>query len=216
MKENEMEDYYAKRALEYEEIYLKSERQECINKTKVLLKKYFVNKNVLEVACGTGFWTRVISEVSAKILATDINHEVMDIAKNKEYKCKVEFIQDDSYRLDEIKEKYDALFAGFWFSHIPKSKINEFFEVIEKKLHKNAILVFMDNMYVEGNSTPISGFDDEGNSYQLRKLKDNSRHEVLKNFYDEKNLKELFMKYADDIEISNFQYYWIVKCTLKK
>ena len=208
---NSMEEYYAKRASEYENIYLRPERQDCIMESKNLLKKYFNNINVLEIACGTGYWTEVISEVSTGIIATDLNNEVLDIAKAKKYKCKIDFIQDDCNKLGNINDKMDSLFAGFWFSHIPKSKIKDFLETIYKKLNKNAVIVFMDNLYVEGNSTPISRYDTEGNSYQNRKLKDNSQHEVIKNFYNEKSLKEIFNEYGVEIEINILEYFWIIK-----
>ena len=210
-KINEMERYYAKRASEYENIYLRPERQDCIKESGNLLRKYFNNMNVLEIACGTGYWTEVISEVSTKIIATDLNNEVLDIAKTKKYNCKIDFIQDDSYKLGKITEKMDSLFAGFWFSHVPKSRINDFIDIINKKLNKNAIIVFMDNLYIEGNSTPISRYDIEGNSYQNRKLEDNSQHEVLKNFYNEKSLKDCFKNYGKEIEINILEYYWIIK-----
>ena len=212
---NDMEKYYAKRALEYENIYSRPERQDCIKDSKKLLRKYFEKMNVLEIACGTGYWTEVISEVSSSIIATDINNEVLDVAKTKEYKCKIDFILDDSYKLDKITEKMDSLFAGFWFSHIPKSKINDFLGIIHKKLNKNAIIVFIDNLYIEGNSTPISRYDIEGNSYQIRKLKDNSQHEVLKNFYNDKSLKDIFNNYGIEFEINILEYFWIIKYTKK-
>jgi 2-polyprenyl-3-methyl-5-hydroxy-6-metoxy-1,4-benzoquinol methylase len=210
-KSNEMEIYYEKRALEYENIYLKPERKEYIKKSKELLKKYFDNKNVLEISCGTGFWTETISEVAKNILAADLNTDVLEIAKAKVYNCKVEFIQDDSYKLDKIKEKQDSLFAGFWFSHIPKSKIKEFMDVIYSKLNENALIIFMDNLYVEENNTPISRFDTEGNSYQNRTLKDNSQYEVIKNFYEENELREYFNNYGKEIEITKLKYFWILK-----
>jgi demethylmenaquinone methyltransferase/2-methoxy-6-polyprenyl-1,4-benzoquinol methylase len=210
-KHNKMEEYYAKRALEYENIYLKPERQENIEESKLLLKKYFNNKDILEIACGTGFWTESISEVSKNIVAVDLNNEVLEIAKSKNYNCKIEFIQDDSYKLDKITERYDSLFAGFWFSHVPKSRIKKFIEVIHSKLSENAIVVFMDNLYVEGNSTPVSRIDTEGNSYQNRKLKDNSQHEVLKNFYNKHSLKDCLKDYFSKIEVHELKYFWILK-----
>ena len=215
IENNGMEKYYAKRASEYEEIYLKPERQENIIEAKGLLKNYFYNKSVLEIACGTGFWTETISEVSKSILCTDLNNEVLDIAKSKKYACKVDFLQDDSYILGKIREKYNSLFAGFWLSHIPKKKIQQFIEVIHNKLSDNAIIVFMDNLYVHGNSTPISRFDTEGNSYQIRKLNDDSQYEVLKNFYDESSLKECFKDYGKEIQIHILKYFWIIKYSKK-
>ena len=211
VKNNELENYYAKRTLEYENIYLKPERQEYIKESKALLKKYFENKNVLEIACGTGFWTETISEVSNCVMATDLNNEVLEIARSKKYNCKVDFIQDDSYELNKIKGKYDSLFAGFWFSHIPKSRIRKFLETVNGKIDENGIIVFMDNIYVEGNSTPISKFDKEGNSYQTRKLNDNSQYEVLKNFYNENELKNYIKDYGKEIIFNDLKYYWIIK-----
>ena len=210
---NEIENYYAKRALEYENIYLLPERQEYIKKSKALLKKYFENKNVLEIACGTGYWTETISEVSKNIFAIDINNEVLEIARNKKYHCKVDFIQDDTYELGKVKDKYESIFAGFWFSHIPKARRNAFFDVIHGKLHENGSVICMDNLYVEGSSSAISGYDAEGNSYQIRKLQDNSQFEILKNFYTESELKDFFSSYSGEINIDNLKYYWILNYT---
>ena len=206
-----MESYYAKRAQEYETIYLKPERQEYIKESKIILKKYFEGKTVLEIACGTGFWTETISKVSKSILAIDINNEMLEIAKNKKYNCKIDFIQDDSYKLEKVNGNYDSLFSGFWFSHIPKSKIKIFFDIIHNKLNENAIIVFMDNMYVDGSSIPITRFDTDRNSYQIRKLKDNSQYEILKNFYSVNELKDLVQDYDNKVVIKDLKYYWILK-----
>jgi demethylmenaquinone methyltransferase/2-methoxy-6-polyprenyl-1,4-benzoquinol methylase len=210
-KSTEIEIYYAKRALEYEKVYMKPERQKYIKESRCLIKEYLQNKNVLEIACGTGFLTETISEVSKNIIAIDLNNEVLEIAKNKIYNCKVDFIQDDSYRLDKVKGKYDSLFAWFWFSHIPKSKIQGFLDVIHSKLNENALVIFMDNIYIEGNNTPISRFDAEGNSYQVRKLQDNNQYEIIKNFYTGNELKEYFIKNSSQLEIHDLKYYWILK-----
>ena len=43
-------------------------------------------------------------------------------------------------------------------------------------------MVYLDNRYVEGNSTPIAWRDEQGNSFQDRALPDGSHHRVLKNY----------------------------------
>jgi hypothetical protein len=45
-------------------------------------------------------------------------------------------------------------------------------------------VVFLDNRFVPGSSTPIAESDAEGNTYQVRTLADGSTHRVLKNFPD--------------------------------
>jgi len=71
--------YYSKRAQEYEQIYQRDDpiRQNELNKIAEEIKKIFYNKNVLEVACGTGFWTVFLSETANKIVATDNSEKVL-------------------------------------------------------------------------------------------------------------------------------------------
>ena len=80
-------DYYAKRANEYERIYQKPERQNDLEILRNLFRKILAGKNVLEIACGTGYWTQVISQTANSITATDINEEVLQIARTKIYGC---------------------------------------------------------------------------------------------------------------------------------
>ena len=68
-----MIEYYKKRAKEYEDIYKKPERQKSILEYQDYIKELFQNRNVLELACGTGFWTETLTETAKTVLATDIN-----------------------------------------------------------------------------------------------------------------------------------------------
>ena len=53
--------YYAARAAEYENVYAKPERQSDLARLRETVPAYFVGRRVLEVACGTGYWTRLIA-----------------------------------------------------------------------------------------------------------------------------------------------------------
>lgn len=59
--------------------------------------------------------------------------------------------------------------------------------------------------------SPTSGHDSEGNTYQIRRLKDGSEHEVLKNFPSEAELPDTLSGHATDINVRFLQYYWIVE-----
>ena len=69
----ELKDYYSKRAKDYEQIYSREDpvRQSELNKIKDELISLFKNKSVLEAACGTGYWTEVISKTAKQVLAFD-------------------------------------------------------------------------------------------------------------------------------------------------
>lgn len=90
--------YYAERAAEYEQVYEKPERQEDLHALRSLVSTAFKGRNVLELACGTGYWTQFIASAATSIVATDLNTEVLAIARSKPMgSCRMEFRQDDAY-----------------------------------------------------------------------------------------------------------------------
>jgi len=78
--------YYRHRAAEYDAIYAKPERQDDLARLRELLPRLVAGGNVLEIAAGTGYWTRVLSSSAAAITATDINTETLDVARARDVK----------------------------------------------------------------------------------------------------------------------------------
>ena len=172
----------------------------------------FCGQNVLEVACGTGFWTQYIAKGANSIHATDYSPEVIEIAQQKKYGlCPVKFCHSDAYSLSEISGPFSAGFSGFWWSHIPKARISEFLKVFHSRLDKGSLVVFIDNSYVEGSSTPIFRKDSDGNTYQIRRLDDGSEHGVLKNFPTDQELRESVSTINENVDIIRLEYYWFLK-----
>ena len=210
--ETRLIDYYARRAPEYERIYHRPERQQDLRKLEQLVAQAFRDQDVLEIACGTGYWTQFIAKQAKSILATDCSREVIDIARAKCYTpCTVSFVESDAYSLKNVKGTRSAGFSGFWWSHIAKTKLSIFISTLHAKLDDHALVMLIDNRYVEGNSLPVSRHDAEGNTYQMRTLTDGSEHEVLKNFPTKTELTEQLAPYAHNLEIEFLTYYWFAK-----
>jgi len=111
----ELVRYYAKRAAEYDAIYSKPERQEDIKILSSILTEQLSNKSVLEVACGTGYWTQFYGPHTDSTLATDYNKEVLSIARerlNAHSNIRVE--QSDAYSLENISGDFNAGIAALW------------------------------------------------------------------------------------------------------
>jgi hypothetical protein len=53
----DMADYYKRRASYYERVYHKPERQADLRAMEAWIRQPFAGRHVLEVACGTGWWT---------------------------------------------------------------------------------------------------------------------------------------------------------------
>ena len=76
-------------------------------------------------------------------------------------------------------------------------------------------MVFLDNRFVPGSSTPIAESDAEGNTYQVRTLADGSTHRVLKNFPDRDALMAIVAPLAAVIEYREWQYFWALEYTTR-
>lgn len=205
-----MEGYYARRAREYERIYDKPERQADLARLRSDVPALFGGERVLELACGTGYWTPLIAQRAQSVLALDAVEEVLAIARRKGYpRENVRFAQADAYALPAWPEAFTGCFAGFWWSHIPLEKIDPFLEQLHAGLAPGARVVFVDNLYVEGNSTPLARRDDAGNTYQERRLADGSRHEVLKNYPAPGELEARLGRVGTGVQVTRYQYYWL-------
>jgi demethylmenaquinone methyltransferase/2-methoxy-6-polyprenyl-1,4-benzoquinol methylase len=205
-----LESYYARRAAEYESIYAKPERQADLAQLRRDIPALFAGKRVLEIACGTGYWTPLIAAQARSVLALDYNEETLSIARSKAYqKANVRFERGDAYALPEWTEKFSAAYAGFWWSHVPLGKIDSFLDHLHSRLEPGARVAFMDNTYYEGSSTPVSRRDPDGNTYQTRRLADGSSHEVLKNFHTMEELRARLGRFGGDVEVRDYKYYWL-------
>lgn len=207
--ESVMVDYYAQRAREYERIYEKPERQEELLELKRVVRVAFAARDVLEVACGTGYWTEVVADTASSVTALDINESVLEVARAKPINpAKVSFQIGDAYHLPSFPRKFDAALTAFLWSHIPKSRLADFLFGLQRALKPGAIVLFLDNTYVEGESTPITRRDGEGNTFQTRRLENGNAFEVLKNYPAEQELRDAIQGYAECRELRWLKHYW--------
>ncbi len=170
---------------------------------------------VLELACGSGYWTEQLAQSAERVLATDINQAMLDIARAKELDTDVvEFAEADANDL-QIDGEFTCCFAGFFWSHVLRAEQSGFLEQLRKKLGKDTLLVMLDNVYVDGSSTVIARTDLEGNTFQIRTLANGERHEVLKNFPTDSALRKKLAPSVRDIRILRLEHYWLLTGRLK-
>ena len=212
----QLEKYYANRASEYEQIYEKAERQDELAWLRRRIPELFAGRTVLEVACGTGYWTQFIARTAKHVHACDINDAVLEIAREKPLPPgKVDFFKADAVTLENAPAGCDAAFAGFWWSHVKKSGIQRFVASLASRLEPGARVVILDNLFVGSSSTPISRRDAEGNTYQQRRILSGEEYEVLKNFPTADELREAVAPVAREAHLESLTYYWLLVFTLK-
>lgn len=220
---DEMADYYARRAAYYERVYFKPERQRDLRAMEAALPVLFAGRHVLEIACGTGWWTPHGARDAASWLATDLNPGTMALAQAKALPACVRLATVDAYTLAGLTDapcadgadaaagsRFDAAFAGCWWSHVPLQRLPGWLATLHAQLASGARVVFLDNSLVQASSTPLSRRDEQGNTYQQRTLDDGSTHEVLKNFPTREDAIAALGSRARDPQWTEYEHYWVL------
>ncbi|WP_328523676.1 class I SAM-dependent methyltransferase [Kribbella sp. NBC_00359] len=180
---SDLADYYRQRATEYDAVYEKPERQEDLTRLRDLLPPLVAGRSVLEIAAGTGYWTTALSSSARSVVATDLNDETLAIARTRSYgPGEVRFEVADAYDLGAIPGRFDAIFAGFFWSHVPRADVRRFAAGVLDRVERGGVVILADNSYVEGSNHPITRSTPDGDTYQTRRLSDGRTFEVLKNF----------------------------------
>ena len=211
----DMAAYYAQRAAYYERVYFKPERQADLRAMEAALPACFAGRRVLEIACGTGWWTPHGARDAAEWLATDLNPETMAVAQAKALPACVRFATVDAYTMAELEGRtFDAAFTGCWWSHVPLQRLPAWLATLHARLEPGARVVMLDNSFVQTSSTPLTRRDEHGNTYQDRPLDDGSVHEVLKNFPTPEEAFAALGPRAVNPRWTAYAHYWVLSYTL--
>ena len=212
--EENLANYYSQRVQEYDAIYSKPEQQNDFAHLRKWLKHEVGGRRVLEVACGTGYWTEVAARSAQFIVATDFNESMLAVAREKSVSGSSQFIRADAYELPRFQQRFSCGMAHFWLSHVPKTGLASFVQKFVSHLDPQSKLLFIDSKYVAGYRKPPSKIDGAGDAYQLRMLKDGSTFEIIKNFLTKQELLNLFAPISRKVEFEELDYLWSLKVQL--
>jgi ubiquinone/menaquinone biosynthesis C-methylase UbiE len=210
MTADTMREYYARRAEEYERIYARPERQADLALIKRAIEEAFAGRHVLDIACGTGYFSRCAAHRALSVSGIDANEETLAIARAKQIPNAV-FDIGDAYALRRPERRYGGCLITFWWSHLPRQRLAEFLAGVQNTLAPGAQVLVIDNLYVPGNSTPVSRADHEGNTYQERRLGNEERYEVMKNFPTPSELEAWGTRFGTEVAVTSLTYFWMLQ-----
>lgn len=208
--------FYAKSAANHDRVYDKPERQHDLAEMRTQVADILRGHVVLELACGTGYWTRILADSADSVVATDINPEMLALAALRGLPAdKVRFRVADAYDLPDDLGSFTAVFIGFWWSHVKREQQEKFLAHLRSKVGKDVLVVLLDDVYVEGSSETVARTDLEGNTYQIRVAPDGERYEILKTYPSDSALRKKLASSVREIRIVRLEYYWMLSCRLK-
>jgi 2-polyprenyl-3-methyl-5-hydroxy-6-metoxy-1,4-benzoquinol methylase len=205
--------YYDDQARVYDDMYLRKDpawRRDLEALTDGMVKA-LSGCRVLEIACGAGYWTEIVAKVARHVVAIDASEKMLEVARKKPPRGNVEYRLADAYVLDQIPREFDGGLANFWFSHVPKARVNEFLRCFHEKLEKNAVVFMADNVYIPGIGGQLVSKVGIEDTFKLRVGSARTKHEVLKNYYDRDALRRLLSPKALNLKIRETEHFWWVE-----
>jgi len=204
--------YYNARANEYEKVYAKPERQDDLRQLHRIVPACLAGRRVLEVACGTGYWTRLIAAEAASVTGCDLADDVLAVARAQQpANTRAAFTRGDAFDLTGIAGEFDAAFVGFWWSHVLRVDLRRFLDGLHRRLLSGSRVLIVDNRYIPGSNWPITRTDADGNTYQRRVLESGAEYEVLKNFPSADEVRDAVASTGGESPVVHeLGYYWYV------
>jgi SAM-dependent methyltransferase len=220
MNNQQVAKYYALLGEAIEDKYLEPDMDDDIDDMSIHLGNLLSGHTVLELGCGTGFWTEVVAESAASVLAVDINASLIDIARERGMpEGKVTFRVADALDLPEDLGtgigKITAVLVSFLWSHLNKKEQESLLATLKKRLGKDVLLVLLDDSFVEGFSETIAKTDAEGTTYEIVTAPNGERFEVPKSYQSDSALRKRLGNAGKEIKIERVEFFWILTCRLK-
>lgn len=215
--QTEMKSYYSARASYYDAVYEKPERKNDIGFLSRFLPERLAGRDVVEVACGTGFWSQFIAPGCRHYIATDGVAEPLVFAKQRLDGVCDQICIADAYALPITLGRFNGAFAGLWFSHVPVQRRSEFIHSLHALLVPESRVILIDNSEVQLRDFPIEERDAFGNTYQHRPLRDGNIHRVLKNFPTDIELFKLGEEFGwKHCQFKSLENFWVFEYELPR
>ena len=111
-----MEEYYRRRARGFDEEFYHgrdSARYEELQGIANISREALKARRVLDLACGTAYWTQIVSETAHSIVGADFAKEMLEIAERKQFECPVSFCRSDAFSLPFRSGSFNGGMADF-------------------------------------------------------------------------------------------------------
>jgi SAM-dependent methyltransferase len=192
---SEQLDYYRARAAEYDTWWLRQGRFDRGAEANAMwsaqtaeleqvLARFEPRGDVLELACGTGLWTRHLADYATQLTAVDAAPEVLAINGQRVGDPTVRYVQADLFDWSPPPAAYDACVFTFWLSHVPTHRFARFWGMVAAALKPEGRVLFIDSARTERSTAADHQLPGEQEQTMTRRLDDGREFQIVKRFYD--------------------------------
>ncbi len=216
---DEMREYYRVRASEYDDWFYRRGRYDHspesnaqwfreVNEVFTALDTFALEGDILELAPGTGIWTERLLRKANSITAVDASSEMIAINRARVAAERVSYVQADLFTW-QPRQSYDAVFFGFWISHVPTERLDGFLQTIAAAVRPGGKLFFVDGRREPTSTAHDHTLPQEGSQTMIRKLNDGQAFTIVKNFYNPTVLTAQFAQQHCSLNIRETATYFL-------
>jgi demethylmenaquinone methyltransferase/2-methoxy-6-polyprenyl-1,4-benzoquinol methylase len=164
-----MRAYYRARAPSYDDWYLRRGAyahgpiddlawQMELDSATLWLDALPLAGEIVELAAGTGWWSPLLAG-KGELWCYDAVPETLDLARRRlvAHGLRAHLHQRDAWA--EPDRSVDALFCGFWISHVPRRRLVDFLSLCRRWLKPGATLAFIDSRADPASGTAANTWD---------------------------------------------------------
>ena len=190
-------DYYRARAGEYDEWWFRTGRydrgpewnarwREDVAQVEFGLERWLDARrpaSALELACGTGLFTRLLSPKVGRLTAIDASPEVIAINRGRVAAPNVNYVEADLFAW-QPRERYEIVFFSFWLSHVPDERFAAFWKLVASALAPGGAAYLIDSAFDPTSTAKDHVLPEREAGFVTRKLNDGREFRIVKFFYE--------------------------------
>jgi ubiquinone/menaquinone biosynthesis C-methylase UbiE len=200
---DEQRAFYRARAPEYDEWWQRRGRYDRgsesakewdrqVAQVEAAVDTFDATGEVLEMAGGTGWWTKRLAHTARHLTVLDASPETLALNRERVGRADVEYVVADLFTW-QPQRTYDVVFFSFWLSHVPRSRFLAFWALVRSCLAPRGRVFLIDN---RNDPDPLGKIKDPyvvhyGPDLHLRRLYDGTQYRVVKVMYEPDELQSL-------------------------
>ena len=149
----------------------------------LVAKELCRNKKVLDIACGEGYGSDILSQTASSVYGVDISEEAVLHAQNKYQKDNLSFRTGSVAEISFDDESFDVVISFETIEHVSEELQIKFLDEIKRVLKKDGLLMMSspDKMY-------YSDMTDFKNIYHVKELYEEEFYALLKKYFNNINM----------------------------
>jgi ubiquinone/menaquinone biosynthesis C-methylase UbiE len=211
--------YYCARAPEYDEWWFRLGRYdkgqekntEWFSEGAIVaeaLHAFQPTGQVLELAGGTGIWSEQLLSHAGHLTVVDGSTEMLKLNAARLHSSSVTYVAANIFDWQPT-DQYDAIFFGFWLSHVPPEKFDAFWELVRKSLKPGGRFFFIDSKLASSSMAANHQLPDKDSTTHIRRLNDGRTFQIYKVFYDVDELAARLKQKGWYVDLRQTQNYFI-------